>query len=147
MSRLPILAKSNILIPRDFWVPKLKKIKGGKILTSPISKNVTSYFYGQWKPFFKISWIFASNRKTPLSGAKNYRQPWSQNFWIQKYFSPKNVQKSDQQPNDQRKKSMSLRNHSLNSSDFMHKVKWQWIPKSDRPKVLKTSPPLCLGPK
>ena len=135
ISRLPILTESNLLILRDFWEPKLKKIEGAKFCPHPFPKTLRHHFYGQWKPFFEISWIFGSNRKTPLSGAKIYRQPWSQNFLIQKYFSQKNVQNTDQQLNDQRKKSMSLRNRWLNFSDFMHKVKWQWIPKNDKPKV------------
>ena len=30
-----------------------------------------------------------------------------------------------------------LKNHSLDSFDFLHEVKWQWILKSGRPKILK----------
>ena len=52
-------------------MPKLKKIKGGKILIPSIPQNVTSSFLRSVNfLFFKITRFFASNRKISLSGAK-----------------------------------------------------------------------------
>ena len=41
------------------------------------------------------------------------------------------------QNTDQSKKSIYLKNHTLDSSDFLHEVKYQRILKTDSPKILK----------
>ena len=58
---------------------------------------------------------------------------------------PKNVQKIDHQFTDHPNKSIYLKNHSLDSTDLLREVKWQWILKSDRSTILEKKSPSLLG--
>ena len=62
-------------------MPKLKKIEGGEILTTPIPQNVTSSFLQSVKKNFQNNYIFfVCNQKISLSGAKNYKKQSPENF-------------------------------------------------------------------
>lgn len=120
-------------------MPKLKITEGEKVFTPPIPQHLTSSFVGvSEKSFSEYFDFFASNQKISLNGAK-YSNIMIWKFLVPEIFAPEKLTKYWPVIYWPFKKSIYLKKWSLDSFDFLHEDKYQWVIKIDRPKILEKS--------
>lgn len=143
MSVYLYLLKAISSIQWDFRVPKLNKVEDDKILTPPILQNVTSYFLQSVNFFSKYLTFFLLIERSHWFEQNILKKLWSKNLLFQSPWKMYKMQTS----NFLTSQTIHIfKKPLIEFFWFLHEVKWLWILKTDRFKILnKKISPLAGG--